>query len=135
MKFLLKEHEIYRLVESLPNEGIILLVGTLASGKTTLVKEIAKFHGVTSDVSSPTFSVMQSYDSKNGTIYHYDIYQNGFDGLIKNGLFENFFECGLHLVEWGDENLENLLKKYELKYTKITINLKENAREYEVSGA
>lgn len=132
---ILKENELEKLIEILPKQGIILLVGTLASGKTTLVKQIAKFHGVDDDVSSPTFSVMQSYSGKFWTIYHYDIYQNGTDGLIKNGLVENFFEDGLHLVEWGDENLEKILDKYALKYIKITINLEQNARKYEVSGA
>ncbi|MDL0088403.1 tRNA (adenosine(37)-N6)-threonylcarbamoyltransferase complex ATPase subunit type 1 TsaE [Campylobacter gastrosuis] len=132
---ILKENELEKLIEILPKQGIILLVGTLASGKTTLVKQIAKFHGVDDDVSSPTFSVMQSYSGKFGVIYHYDIYQNGTDGLIKNGLVENFFEDGLHLVEWGDENLEKILDKYALKYIKITINLEQNARKYEVSGA
>lgn len=132
---ILKESEIYKILNTLPKDGIILLVGTLASGKTTLVKEIAKFHGFNGSVSSPTFSIMQSYECENSTIYHYDIYQNGLDGLLKNGLFENLFEEGLHIVEWGNEELENLLKQYRLNYTKVVINLKDNAREYEVISA
>ncbi|AQW81204.1 tRNA (adenosine(37)-N6)-threonylcarbamoyltransferase complex ATPase subunit type 1 TsaE [Campylobacter pinnipediorum] len=134
-KFILCLNDINSLMDTLPKSGIILLQGTLASGKTTLVKSIVKFHGIDEEVTSPTFSIMQSYKSENITIYHYDIYQNGVNGLLNNGLFENLFEDGLHLVEWGDENLENLLKNYEMQYIKIVINLKDDLREYEVFGA
>ncbi|OPA77990.1 tRNA (N6-adenosine(37)-N6)-threonylcarbamoyltransferase complex ATPase TsaE [Campylobacter pinnipediorum subsp. pinnipediorum] len=134
-KFILGLNDINSLMDTLPKSGIILLQGTLASGKTTLVKSIVKFHGIDEEVTSPTFSIMQSYKSENITIYHYDIYQNGVNGLLNNGLFENLFEDGLHLVEWGDENLENLLKNYEMQYIKIVINLKDDLREYEVFGA
>ncbi|MGG7048170.1 MULTISPECIES: tRNA (adenosine(37)-N6)-threonylcarbamoyltransferase complex ATPase subunit type 1 TsaE [unclassified Campylobacter] len=129
MKITANLDEIYKVVELLPEQGVVILQGNLASGKTTFVKALAKFHGITEDVTSPTFSVMQSYEDR---IFHYDIYQNGIDALLANGLFENLLEDGLHLVEWGDERLENLLKKYELKYTKIIIKTIENAREYEV---
>ncbi|OPA78153.1 tRNA (adenosine(37)-N6)-threonylcarbamoyltransferase complex ATPase subunit type 1 TsaE [Campylobacter pinnipediorum] len=134
-KFILGLNDINSIMDTLPKSGIILLQGTLASGKTTLVKSIVKFHGIDEEVTSPTFSIMQSYKSENITIYHYDIYQNGVNGLLNNGLFENLFEDGLHLVEWGDENLENLLKNYEMQYIKIVINLKDDLREYEVFGA
>ncbi|AQW86120.1 N6-L-threonylcarbamoyladenine synthase, TsaE subunit [Campylobacter pinnipediorum subsp. caledonicus] len=134
-KFILGLDDINSLMDILPKNGIILLQGTLASGKTTLVKNIVKFHGIYEEVTSPTFSIMQSYKSEDITIYHYDIYQNGVNGLLNNGLFENLFEDGLHLVEWGDENLENLLKNYEIQYIKIVINLKDDLREYEVFGA
>ncbi|CAD7287142.1 tRNA (adenosine(37)-N6)-threonylcarbamoyltransferase complex ATPase subunit type 1 TsaE [Campylobacter suis] len=129
MKITAKLDEIYKIAELLPRQGIVILQGNLASGKTTLVKEIARLHGLTQEITSPTFSVMQSYEDR---IFHYDIYQNGIDALLTNGLFENLLQDGLHLVEWGDERLENLLKKYELKYIKVIIKTIENTREYEV---
>ncbi|QKF92268.1 tRNA (adenosine(37)-N6)-threonylcarbamoyltransferase complex ATPase subunit type 1 TsaE [Campylobacter sp. CCUG 57310] len=131
-EFILNLDELDELIKILPREGVIILKGDLASGKTTLVKAIAKAHGVNSDVTSPTFSVMQGYE--NG-IFHYDIYQNGFEGIIKNGLFENFFEEGLHLVEWGDDELENMLNKFNIDYIKICITPHEKGRKYEVCGA
>jgi len=119
--------ELDELIEILPKNGIILLQGDLASGKTTLVKKIAQKHGF-SDVTSPTFSVMQNY----GEIYHYDIYRDGFDGLRKNGLFETLFEDGLHLVEWADSDLIAALKKFEMEFYLVSITSGEFKRKYEV---
>lgn len=133
--FILGIDELINLVQKLPKNGIIILKGNLASGKTTLVKEIAKFHGFAGVVNSPTFSIMQNYKCQNLEIFHYDIYQNGVKSLTQNGLFENFFEDGLHLVEWGDENLEKYFKKFELNYCTIEIKNLENKREYKVSYA
>lgn len=78
---------------------------------------------------------MQNYRCQNLEIFHYDIYQNGVKSLTQNGLFENFFEDGLHLVEWGDENLEKYFRKFELNYCTIEIKNLENKREYKVSYA
>ncbi|RAZ48349.1 tRNA (adenosine(37)-N6)-threonylcarbamoyltransferase complex ATPase subunit type 1 TsaE [Campylobacter hyointestinalis] len=123
--------ELDAIVQKLPKTGVIVLRGDLASGKTTLAKAIVASFGIKADVTSPTFSIMQNYEN----IYHYDIYQNGFDGLKANGLFENLFEDGLHIVEWGDENLIRLLKKYGIDVCIVDITAKENKRIYEVSFA
>ena len=125
------EDEISRLVQALPKSGIILLIGGLAAGKTTLARAIVRAHGPDEHVSSPTFSIMQNY----GQIYHYDIYNGGYEGILKNGLFENLFEEGLHLIEWADENLINLLKKYELDFCVVRITPHAQGRKYEVSYA
>lgn len=131
-EFILNLNELDELAKILPKEGVVILRGDLASGKTTLVKAIAKACGIDSDVTSPTFSVMQGYENN---VFHYDIFQNGFEGILKNGLFENFFEEGLHLVEWGDDELEDMLKKFNIAYVKILITPHERGRKYEVFGA
>lgn len=121
-------HEINKLLKSV---NIVLLRGNLASGKTTLVKEIATFFGIKKDeVSSPTFSTLNRYTE---FFYHYDIYIAGVDGIMQNGLFENFNEKGVHLVEWGDEKLENILKQFGFSYLVVEIEDKENKRVYKVS--
>ena len=88
--------------------------------------------GIDTEVTSPTFSVMQSYGDK---IYHYDIYQNGLDAILQNGLFENLLEEGLHLVEWGDERLEKALANLGEKCVKVVISPSQKGRKYEVYGA
>ncbi|PSM52691.1 N6-L-threonylcarbamoyladenine synthase, TsaE subunit [Campylobacter blaseri] len=130
-EIILSENELEILAKKLPKEGVIILKGNLASGKTTLTKAIIHNLGIIANVSSPTFSVMQNYED----VFHYDIYQNGVDGLKKNGLFENFFEDGLHIVEWGDDELIALLNKFEIKCCVINIEIYEDKRKYKVSYA
>ena len=129
-EFVLAEFELEKLCECLPKNGVILLKGDLASGKTTLVRALAHFRGSEDSVNSPTFSLMHCYDSDLGAIYHYDIYNVGFEGLLQRGLGENFSEAGLHLVEWGDENLEFYLKNMGLNPLKIDISPQANKRKY-----
>ncbi|EOC4488531.1 tRNA (adenosine(37)-N6)-threonylcarbamoyltransferase complex ATPase subunit type 1 TsaE [Campylobacter upsaliensis] len=114
-EWILKQDELNELLKHLPNSGVVLLRGDLASGKTSLVQALLKKIGFDENPNSPTFSLMQSYEKDAKKIYHYDIYQVGLNGILQNGLFENFFEEGLHLVEWGDENLEKALKKMGIK--------------------
>lgn len=129
-EFILAQNELQSLFEELPNQGIILLRGDLASGKTTLVKEFSKYLGFNENVSSPTFALMQKYTHENQVLYHYDFYQVGFEGILKNGLFENFYEEALHLVEWGDELLKTALKKMGLESLNIEIEILKNKRKY-----
>ena len=131
-EFILNENELELLIKNLKSVGIYLLCGTLASGKTSLVKAWLKYLGYENLINSPTFSIMQTYELNSKKIYHYDIYQQGFDGLLKNGLVENFFEDGLHLVEWGDEKLLKYLKKFNLNVKKIEISHLKNKRKYEI---
>lgn len=131
-EFILAKDELEILLEILPKKGIVLLQGDLASGKTSLVQAWVKFLGLEDKVDSPTFSVMQKYENCNTCIYHYDIYQEGFDGLLKNGLFENLLQEGLHLIEWGDDNLKNALLKLKIAVMEIKISIQNNKRKYEI---
>lgn len=130
-KFELYKDELFKLVEILPKDGIIILKGDLASGKTTLTKEIVKAHGKNSIVTSPTFSLMQDYDG----IYHYDLYMSDLASIKQNGLFENFFEDGLHIIEWGGDDLKALLLKFDLPVCEIRIKVSNDKRIYEVDFA
>ncbi len=70
---------------NLPEDAIIFLNGTLASGKTTLTKAIAKYIGLDSSVTSPTFSLQQIYGDR---LYHYDLYRISDLEFMSLGLFE-----------------------------------------------
>ena len=54
--------------------GVVILKGDLAAGKTTLVKAVVKAMGIDDEVTSPTFSLQQCYGD---SIYHYDLYNHG----------------------------------------------------------
>lgn len=130
-KFELYENELDEIIKILPQNGVVILKGDLASGKTTLARHIIKQRLGFSEVTSPTFSFMQDY----GQIYHYDLYMCGLNGILQNGLFENLLQDGLHLVEWGDEDLKTMLKKYEISVCEVSIVPKNDKRIYEVKFA
>lgn len=113
------------------DKGVIILQGDLASGKTTLTKAIAKALNKSDCVTSPTFSLMSDYDG----LFHYDLYRVDTTQIMQNGLFENFFEDALHIVEWGDETLINKLKKFEIPLCVIKISNSPKGRKYEVNFA
>lgn len=116
-------------LKALKNGGIILLQGDLASGKTTFVKSFAKEIGIENEVSSPTFSIMNSYKNR---LFHYDIYQSGLKGFLQQGLLEELSKEGIHMIEWGDEEFEKVLKSTGFEYIKIKITPFKNMRKYEV---
>ena len=129
-EFIIDQNELVKLLLSLPSEGVILLRGDLASGKTSLIQALLKMLKFDENPNSPTFSLMQSYEKNGKKIYHYDIYQVGLSGILQNGLFENLFEEGLHLVEWGDEALEKALRKMKIKPCIIEIFPLNSKRKY-----
>ncbi len=102
---------------------IILLNGTLGSGKTTLVKEFLKSEGIKNIAVSPTFSIQNIYDNK---IFHYDMYQKK-DEFLALGMLEELEKKGIHFIEWGEE-IEDILKHFGFDYLKINIELKNNHR-------
>jgi tRNA threonylcarbamoyladenosine biosynthesis protein TsaE len=111
-------------------DGVVILRGDLASGKTTLVKAVAKELNILDDVTSPTFSLQQCYDNK---IFHYDIYNHGLEHFISLGMLEELEKDGLHFIEWGDNKLVEILKSVGIDV--ITIDIKkisDNAREYSI---
>jgi len=113
--------------------GVIILRGDLASGKTTLVKALVKALGVKDDVTSPTFSLQQCYGDK---IFHYDIYNHGLEHFISLGMLEELDKDGIHLVEWGDDKLRDILHSASINILIIKITkLENNIRQYEVDYA
>ncbi|MBZ7954139.1 tRNA (adenosine(37)-N6)-threonylcarbamoyltransferase complex ATPase subunit type 1 TsaE [Campylobacter sp. W0018] len=131
-EMILSKEELDQIFSYLPCKGVVLLQGDLASGKTSLVQAWIKFLNLDDQVTSPTFSIMQRYQNENICVYHYDIYQEGLDGLLKNGLFDNLFEEGLHLVEWGDDGLKEKLLQFGILSTIVKISVKDNKRKYEI---
>ena len=89
--------------------GVVLLVGNLGAGKTTLAKGIAAGLGAASpeDVSSPTFTLIHDYG--HGKMYHVDLYRievaRELEGL---GLDEIIDSGALVLIEWGERFPEAL---------------------------
>ncbi len=113
-------------------DAVIILQGDLAAGKTTLVKAIAKALGVQEAVTSPTFSLQQCYGEN---LFHYDIYNQGLEQFMALGLFEELEKPGLHMVEWGDASLMQLLKDAGFKVVQVEIEKRDKERCYRIGNA
>ena len=86
------------------NKNIVLISGEMGVGKTTLIKEILRSMNVIDNISSPTFSIINEYNTINEElIYHMDLYRiKSFDELEGIGLFEYLESGNLCIIEWGD---------------------------------
>ena len=122
-----------RITQELPNGGIVVLQGDLASGKTTLTQAFARFLGMDEAVTSPTFSLQQRYGE---TLYHYDLYNYGFEKFLSLGMMEELEREGYHLIEWGDEALIALLTRGGFETVVVKISKSDDeSRYYEVQRA
>ncbi len=121
--------ELKKVVECIKNTGksIIILSGTLGSGKTSLVKAFVKNLGLNDEVTSPTFAIQNIYD---GTVFHYDLYNKGVDEFLALGMLEELEKNGWHFIEWG-EGLESVFQAYALDFLKINIEIIDNKRIFE----
>lgn len=132
-KYLLSLEELDTLVEDVVknfSSGVVILRGDLAAGKTTFVKRAVKRLGIDDEVTSPTFSLQHCYGER---IFHYDMYNKGLGHFISLGMLEELEKDGLHFVEWGDDELAEILNSAEIKNMTITIEkISDNKREYRI---
>ena len=102
---------------------VIFLNAKVGSGKTTLVQNVAVSLGVDANVSSPTFSIMNVYEDK---IFHYDLYNTTIEKFISLAMLDNFDNKGIHIVEWGDEVLKEIIEGSSCNIISINIEFDEN---------
>lgn len=87
---------------------VVAFKGGMGMGKTVFVRGAASVLGVESDVSSPTFSIVNDYGGK-FNVYHFDMYRvESWDSLYSTGFFDYLNENSILFIEWS-ENIENVL--------------------------
>lgn len=93
------------LLEHSENKKIWLFFGEMGSGKTTLIKTIARRLGVQETMSSPTFSIVNEYASRTGEkVYHVDLYRLKSEQEIVDIGMEDYFSSGAYcFVEWPEK--------------------------------
>ncbi|MFT6688957.1 MAG: tRNA threonylcarbamoyladenosine biosynthesis protein TsaE, partial [Saprospiraceae bacterium] len=80
---------------------IVLFYGEMGTGKTTLIKEIAKQLGVNEVMSSPTFSIVNEYKLNEGKLFHFDFYRiENKEEAYDIGIEEYFYSGFWNLIEW-----------------------------------
>jgi len=99
---------------------IIAMQGTLAAGKTTITKGIAKALEVTDTITSPTFCLISEYNGKM-PLYHMDVYRlDGAEDFINLGTDDMLYGDGVSIIEWSEKIMDELPKRTIL--LKITPN-------------
>ena len=94
---------------------VIGLVGELGVGKTTFTQGFAKGLGIDEVVNSPTFMIVQEYQSGRLPFYHFDVYRIGDpEELDEIGFDEYLFSEGVTLVEWADMIPEQMPLNYTI---------------------
>ena len=110
---------------------VIVLTGDLGSGKTKLTEGILTYFGLENEISSPTFTIVNEYNTPKFDIYHFDVYRlkSASDFFDIGG--EEYFEKGVCIIEWGELISDVLPKEYvKINFSKDLEN--ENKRNIEI---
>ena len=97
----------------LKSGDIICLTGDLGTGKTHITKGIAKGLGVKEHITSPTFTIVNEYDSGRLKLYHFDVYRvSEPDEIYAIGFDDYIFSDGVSIIEWANYIEEILPNEY-----------------------
>jgi tRNA threonylcarbamoyladenosine biosynthesis protein TsaE len=109
-----------KIIDQNPNK-VILFHGEMGVGKTTLIKQLCKSLGVTDATSSPTFSLVNEYQTKeNQLVYHFDFYRlNHETEALDMGVDDYLYSGNWCFIEWA-EKIPNLIPE---SHSVITIEL------------
>ena len=101
----------------------LLFYGEMGTGKTTLIKELARKLGVEEELSSPTFAIVNEHKTDDGPLYHFDFYRiDDVSEALDIGV-EEYLESGdWNMIEWP-ERIESLI---EPPYVRMEITTNDN---------
>ena len=96
---------------------IITLDGELGCGKTVFTKGFAEGLGINDAVTSPTFTIVQEYDSGRLALYHFDVYRiDDPDEMLEIGFDDYLFGNGVCIIEWA-QRIKELLPENVVRIT------------------
>lgn len=115
------EKDTFRLGETIGNErrrgDIVLLNGDLGVGKTVFTKGFGRGLGIEEPISSPTFTIIQIYDSGRIPLYHFDVYRIADpEEMDEIGYEDYFFGDGVCLIEWASL-IQELIPEHVMEVT------------------
>ena len=120
------------LAKLLKTGDVIALYGTLGVGKTAFTRFLVQsFCGEKEEVPSPTFTLLQTYETDDFPIYHFDLYRlKKPDEVLELGIEDAFYD-GVSLIEWPEKMGGYLPKK---KILKIEIECQDEVRTFTFSS-
>ena len=102
---------------------IIIFNGEMGAGKTTLIKKIVELLGSNDHVSSPTFSLVNEYKNKEGSIFHFDLYRiNNIEEAYQIGVEDYLYSGSWCLIEWPDKIIDLLPEEAAIIDIKVLFN-------------
>ncbi|QCX53956.1 tRNA (adenosine(37)-N6)-threonylcarbamoyltransferase complex ATPase subunit type 1 TsaE [Elizabethkingia sp. JS20170427COW] len=105
--------------------SVLLLKGNLGAGKTTFTQELLLQLGSTDEVSSPTYSIVNEYDTPKGKVYHFDLYRlKNTEEAYDIGIEEYLDNAYLCIIEWPEIYEEEI----DLPFHEMLIENTENTR-------
>ena len=117
-------------IDSLNGRTVVAFDAPMGAGKTTLISRIAALLGAEDSVTSPTFAIVNQYEGRERTIYHFDMYRiERVEEALDFGSEEYLSSGELCLVEWP-EKIEPLLPD-DTMVVRIKI-LSDTARRFEI---
>lgn len=113
-----------------PGDGV-LYTGEMGAGKTYFTKGIAKRFGVTEEVTSPTFALINEYYG-DVNIFHFDLFRiSDLDELYSIGFYDYFDRDGIFCIEWS-ENIPEIADEFETAYRVTIVKTGTESREITV---
>ena len=110
-------------VNEIGSHKVFAFYGTMGAGKTTFIKAVCEVLGVKDVITSPTFAIVNEYESDNGPIFHFDFYRiKKLEEVYDMGYEDYFYSGSLCFIEWP-ELIEDLLPEDAVRVT-ITEHLK-----------
>lgn len=87
---------------------VFVFYGSMGAGKTTFITALCKELGVTDVISSPTFAIVNEYETISGkSIYHFDFYRiNKVEEAFDFGYEDYFYSGNLCFIEWPEKVAE-----------------------------
>jgi tRNA threonylcarbamoyladenosine biosynthesis protein TsaE len=132
MKILATENELEKvsrvILDFAKEYRIVTFRGDLGAGKTTLIKNMCNFLGIKDAVTSPTFSIVNEYESADSqTVFHFDFYRlESEEEAFDMGVEDYFYGGNLCLIEWPSK-IESVLPEKRLE---VHISIAKGGRKF-----
>ncbi len=111
--------QVARQIIAQSEKDVFIFNAPMGAGKTTLITSMCRQLGVTEEISSPTFSIVNEYLSNDKPIYHFDLYRLEREEELFDIGFEDYLDKGaIILIEWPE-----LALPFIEEYTHISIEI------------